>query len=82
MWSRTWEGEMDAVKDGWGLVRKRFVVRRDDDSCLRETLESGDKSQGRRDGSWVADLAGTRIEFIRIVGSVRQTRMPLLCKVT
>lgn len=71
MWSRTWEGEIDAVKDGSGLVRKRFVVRRDDDSCLRATLEGGDKIQGRRKGSWVADLAGTRIEFISLAVSCR-----------
>ena len=63
---------MDAVKDGSGLVRKRFVVRRDDDSCLRATLQSGGKIQGRRNGSWVADLAGTRIE-IMLFRSVRQT---------
>ena len=55
---------MDAVKDGSGLVRKRFVVRRDDDSCLRATLQGGDENQGRRKGSRVADLAGARIEFI------------------
>lgn len=26
---------MDAVKDGSGFVRRRFVVRREEDSCLR-----------------------------------------------
>ena len=70
---------MDAVKDGSGLVRRRFVVRRDDDSCLRATLQSGDKIQGRRNGSWVADLAGTRIE-IMLFRSVRRTRMSLVAQ--
>ena len=69
---------MDAVKDGSGLVRRRFVVRRDDDSCLLATLQGGDEIQGRRKGSRIADLAGTRIEFILLVVFVPQTRMSLV----
>ncbi len=36
MWSFMWEGGIEEVKDGSGFVRRRLVVRRAEDSFLRE----------------------------------------------
>lgn len=48
MWSFTWEGGIEEVKDGSGLVLRRLVVRRAEDSLLREMYGIKLDKEGRR----------------------------------
>lgn len=40
MWSCTWDGGIEEVNDGSGFGLRRFVVRRAEDSFLRETYDT------------------------------------------
>ena len=48
MWSFTWEGGIEKVNDGSGFVRRRLVVRRAEDSFLREMYGIKVENEGRR----------------------------------
>lgn len=48
MWSLTWDGGIEEVKDGSGFVLRRLVVRRAEDSFLRETYGTKLENEGRR----------------------------------
>lgn len=64
------------MKDGSGLVRRRFVVRREEDSCLRATWYSGAEAQGRRNGNRVIELDG----FVRFMLAVIEFSMRAVAK--
>lgn len=46
MWSLSWLGGMEAVKDGSGLFRKRLVVRRAEDSWRQGVYGLSPASEG------------------------------------
>lgn len=48
MWSLRFEGGIEEVKEGSGLFRRRLVVRRAEDSCLREVIGMSPAKDGRR----------------------------------
>lgn len=48
MWSFTWDGVIKEVNDGSGFVLRRLVVRRAEDSFLRDTYGSKIENEGRR----------------------------------
>lgn len=48
MWSFIWEGGIEEVNDGSGFVRRRLVVRRAEDSFLREMYGTKLENEGRR----------------------------------
>ena len=50
MWSVVWDGPIEEVNDGSGFVRRRLVVRRAEDSFLRETDGIKLEDEGRRKG--------------------------------
>lgn len=58
MWSFTWDGGIEEVNDGSGFVLRRLVVRRADDSFLRDTHGTKLENEGRRK----CRLAGGRRE--------------------
>ena len=48
MWAFTCEGGFENVNDGSGFVRRRLVVRRAEDSFLREMYGIEVENEGRR----------------------------------
>ena len=58
MWSFTWDGGIEEVNDGSGFVLRRLVVRRAEDSFLRDTQGTKRENEGRRK----CRLAGGRME--------------------
>lgn len=56
MWSFTWDGGIEEVNDGSGFVLRRLVVRRAEDSFLRDTQGTKLENEGRRN----CRLAGGR----------------------
>ena len=50
MWSFTWDGGIEEVNDGSGFVLRPLVVRRAEDSFLRETYGTKLENEGRRKG--------------------------------
>ena len=71
MWSFTWDGEIEKVNDGSGFVLRRLVVRRAEDSFLRDTYDPKGENEGRRKKD---ELEGNRRE--------RETDMTLQWNVT
>ena len=61
---------MEDVKDGSGLVRSLFVVRRAEDSCLRVTCDGDFSSDGRRNGRLLARGRRGTIIFISLLDLV------------
>lgn len=52
MWSFTWDGGIEEVNDGSGFVLRRLVVRRAEDSLLRETYGTKLENEGIRKGNF------------------------------
>ena len=48
MWSLTWIRGIEEVNDGSGCVLRRLVVRRAEDSFLRETYGTKHENEGSR----------------------------------
>lgn len=48
MWSLNWVGGIEEVNDGSGFVLRRLVVRRAEDSFLRETYGTKVENEGSR----------------------------------
>lgn len=63
MWSFNWEAGIEEVNDGSGLVRRRLVVRRAEDSCLWEICGIRPKSKGVRNGSFAGGLWGRKMDM-------------------
>lgn len=63
MWSWIFDGETEDIKEGSGFTLNFFVVRREVDSCLRDSWDRGMKADGSKKGRVVTGRRGT-IVFI------------------
>ena len=69
MWSFNWEGGMEEVNDGSGLVRRRLVVRRAEDSWRRVVKGRRPASDGKRNGRLAGGRRG-RKTFMSLLSSM------------
>ena len=67
MWSCIWDGGIEEVNDGSGFVLRRLVVRRAEDSFLREIYGTKLEKEGNRKGR------------VGVGRKERETDMSLLC---
>lgn len=63
MWSWRFEGDMEDVKDGSGFVRRRLVVRRAVDSCLRLVCGNRPAKDGKRNKRLAGGRRGRKMDM-------------------